>query len=165
MFSVGDKVFYNAHGVCVIEDIQEQTFWGRKKHYYILRSYHNTAIKLYYPVETVHSQLTPIASKKNAEMILETFKNPPDPWNERMQERHQNYHKILNTNNHIQITKMINTILRRQLELEQQEKKLPSGDRQFLNQVLPILYKELAVSLNVTVEEVNKIVEQLILDN
>ncbi len=162
MFTVGDKVFYNAHGVCIIEDIQEKTFWGKKKPYYILRSYHNAALKLYYPVETIQSQLTPIASKKNAEMILEQFKSPPDPWNERMQDRHQNYHKILKTNNHIQIAKMTNTILRKKLELENQDKKLPSGDHQILNQVLPILYKELAVSFDVTVEEVTEIVDQLV---
>lgn len=162
MFTVGDTVFYSSNGVCVIEDIQERTFWGEKKLYYILRSSHNEALKLYYPVETDQSQLTEIVSKKKAELILEQFKNPPDPWNERMQERQHSYQKILKSNNHIQIAKMVNTILRRKIELESQEKKLSSGDQQLLNQVLPILYKELAVSLDISVEVVIKEVEQLI---
>lgn len=162
MFTVGDTVFYNSHGVCVIEDIQEKTFWGEKKFYYILSSYHNAALKLYYPVETDESQLTAIASKKKAELILEQFKNSPEPWNERIQERQQSYKKILKSNNHILIAKMINTILRKKTELENQDKKLPSGDQQTLNQVLPILYKELAVSLDISVDVVIKEVEQLI---
>lgn len=162
MFNIGDTVFYNSHGVCVIEDIQERTFWGETKSYYILSSYHNAALKLYYPVEAAESQLNAVASKKKAELILEQFKNPAEPWYERLQERHQSFKKILKSNNHIQIAKMINTILRKKTELENQEKKLPSGDQQVLNQVQPILYKELAVSLDISVEVVIKEVEQLI---
>ena len=93
MFSIGETVFYGAHGVCIVEDIQEQTFSGKTKSYYILRSFHDKSLKLFHPVDTDESKLTPIASKEKAQMILDTFKSPPDDWNDRAIDRANNHHK------------------------------------------------------------------------
>ncbi|MEK9197251.1 CarD family transcriptional regulator [Ureibacillus sp. 179-F W5.1 NHS] len=162
MFTIGDKVFYGAHGVCVIQDIQELSFSGQQKHYYVLHSYHDASIKLYHPVETEDSKLAPITSKKEAEGILEIFKNPPDVWQERMVDRSQHYQNILESKDHVQIAQMMNTILRKKNELEQDNKKLTNHDTQILKQVSPIFYEELAISLELSVEEVMKRVEETI---
>ncbi|WP_052124051.1 CarD family transcriptional regulator [Ureibacillus manganicus] len=165
MFSIGDTVFYGAHGVCIVEDIQEQTFSGNTKSYYILRSHHDKTLKLFHPVNSDDSKLTPIASKEKAELLLETFKNPSDEWNDRAIDRVNNYQKILETNNDFKIAQMLNTILRKKYELEQEGKKLASQDQQILKQVTPIFNKELSVSLKVTVEEVAEKIDELILKN
>lgn len=165
MFSIGDTVFYGAHGVCVIEDIEDQTFSGNTKSYYILRSFHDKTLKLFHPVEAVESKLTPIPTKEKGTLILETFKNPPDEWNERVTERSQTYQRILDSENHLRIAQMMNTILRKKQVLEQENKKLANQDMQILKQVAPILYKELSVSLNITVEEVEEKIEEIIRTN
>ncbi len=131
MFSIGDTVFYGSHGVCVIEDIEEQTFSGNTKSYYILRSFHDKTLKLFHPVDAAESKLTPIPSKEKGTLILDTFKNPPDEWNDRVNERGQNYQKILESNNHLLIAQMMNTILRKKQELELENKKLASKKCKF----------------------------------
>ncbi|SOC40679.1 CarD family transcriptional regulator [Ureibacillus acetophenoni] len=162
MFSIGDTVFYGAHGVCIVEDIQDQNFFGNTKAYYILRSFHDTTLKLFHPVKSEDSKLTPIASKEKAELLLDTFKNPPDEWNDRATERTNNYHKIIESNNHFMIAQMVNTILRKKNELDQEGKKLASQELQILKQVTPILHKELSVSLEITVEDVANRIEEII---
>lgn len=165
MFSIGDTVFYGAHGVCVIDDIEEQSFSGKTKSYYILRSYHDLTLKLFHPVDAVESKLTAIPSKDKANLILESFNNPPDEWTERVNERSQIYQRILESENHLRIAQMMNTILRKKRELELVNKKLANQDLQILKQVSPILYKELSVSLDIPVEEVEKKVEEIIKKN
>lgn len=165
MFSKGDTVFYGSHGVCAIEDIQDQTFSGVKKSYYILRSYRDASLKLFHPVETENPKLTPIASKEKAKIILDTFKNAPSHWPERVNERSQYYEEILENENHIQIAQMMNTILRKQIELEREDKKLTTIDLQMVKNVSSILYEELAISLEVSIDEVKDKIDKIILEN
>lgn len=165
MFSIGDKVFYGAHGVCVVQDIQELTFSGQKKTYYILHSYHDASIRLYHPVEAKDSKLSPITTKEAAEIILETFKNPPDVWHSRMNERTQHYQKVIESKNHIKIAQMINTILRKKIELNKEDKNLPNQDLKILEQVISHFSEELALSFNLTAKQVMDKVEEIILAN
>ncbi|MNP09038.1 hypothetical protein D3C76_1011280 [compost metagenome] len=60
---------------------------------------------------------------------------------------------------------MTNTILRKKIELENENKKLPSHDAEILNHVSPILYKELAISLDISTQEVTKKIERIIKEN
>ncbi|PYF08301.1 CarD family transcriptional regulator [Ureibacillus chungkukjangi] len=165
MFSIGDKVFYGAHGVCIVQDIQKLTFSGKQKKYYILHSFHDVSIKLYHPVEAKDSKLSPITSKEAAEVILETFKNPPDDWPSRMNERTQHYQKVIESKNHVQIAQMINTILRKKFELEKEDKTLPNQDLLMLEQVTSLFSEELALSFNLTAKQVMKKIEEIILAN
>lgn len=165
MFSIGDTVFYGSHGVCIVEDIQEQTFSGNTKTYYILRSFHDKTLKLFHPVNSDDSKLTPIASKEKAELILDTFKNSPDEWNDRAIERANNNQKVLETNNDFKIAQMLNTIMRKKSQLELEGKKLASQEQQILKQVTPIFQKELSISLEIPIEEVADRIEKLIQKN
>jgi len=165
MFSIGDKVFYGAHGVCIIQDIQEITFSGQQKNYYILHSYHDASIKLYHPVDAKNSKISPITTKDAAQVIMETFKNPPDVWHSRMNERTQHYQKVIESKNHIEIAQMINTILRKKIELEKEDKTLPNQDLLMLEQVTSIFSEEMAISFNITAKQVMDKVEAIILAN
>ena len=165
MFSIGETVFYGAHGVCIVEDIQDQTFSGKTKSYYILRSYHDKSLKLFHPVDADDSKLTPIASKEKAKLILDTFKNPPDEWSERVIDRAHNYQKTLGSKNDFLIAQMMNTIIRKKNELELEGKKLASQDMQMLKQITPIMHKELSVSLEIPVEEIADKIEEIIREN
>jgi len=162
MFSIGDTVFYETHGVCTIVDIQEQTFSKKAADYYILEPLQNESLKLYHPVSSDHSKLTPIVSSDIAETILDTFKKPSEDWNERAPERSQHYRTVLKTNDPVQIAQMVNTIMRKETELVQENKKLHSQDDQILKRVLPNLYNELAVSLNISADEVKVKIDKLL---
>lgn len=165
MYSVGDRVFYGVHGVCIVQDIQEQSFLGQKKDYYVLSSIQNDSLQLYYPVHAKDSKLSSIISKVQSEQLLNVFKNAPDTWHDRATERHQLYQKILLSNEHAKVAQMINTIIRKKFELEQQDKKLPSQDAQTLAHVLSIFCEELAIGLEISSHEVSDKIEDIILEH
>ena len=165
MYSIGDSVFYNANGVCVIEEIKEQSFTGQSRLYYTLRSKRNPSIQLYHPVDSKDSKLTNIASKQNAQLILDTFKKPANEWLDRATARSHQYQDILKTNDHVRIAQMMNSILRKRIELKQIDKKLPAQDDHMLQHVSPILYEELSISLNIPYQEVVEKIEIIISEN
>lgn len=160
MFSIGDTVFYEEHGVCEIVDIQEQTFGGKKQNYYILESHQNESLRLYHLVDSKHSKLASIASKDIVKEILDMFKKPADEWNERAPERSKHYRTIIETNDPIQIAQMVNTILRKEIELEAENKKLYSQEDQVLKRVFPNLCNEIAFSLSISEEKVQEKIEK-----
>ncbi|WLV25215.1 CarD family transcriptional regulator [Aciduricibacillus chroicocephali] len=164
MFSIGDTVFYEAHGVCTIVDIQEQTFSGTARDYYILAPIQNESLKLYHPVtqEKGTSKLTPVATKELAQQILSTFKNAPDPWSDRPSERNQHYRSVLKTQDDFQIAQVANTILRKENELKLENKKLHHQDAEILQRIMPNICNELAVGLSLSSEEIKKKIEQMV---
>ena len=165
MYSIGEKVFYGVHGVCIIEDIQEQNFTGKKTPYYTLRSYQNESMQLYHPVECENSKIEPVISAETAAEILEVFKDPASEWQDRPTSRNYQYREAINSSDHFEIAQMLNTMLRKKYELAHADKKMPSQDAQNLLKVSPILYAELALSLGTTSERIAKKIEEHILQN
>ena len=165
MFSIGDTVFYGANGVCSIEDITERTFGGEMQPYYTLRSHHNSNVTLYYPVNAANSKLKKIMTKDKAKAVLQCFENAADPWNDKMTARNHSYQVAIKSGSHLEIAQMMNTLLRKKLELEAIEKKLPAQDTQVLQNVSAILYEELATTLKTTATAVSDQVDQIIQKN
>ena len=162
MFSIGDTVFYGANGVCSIEDIAEQKFGGEMQPYYTLRSHHNSNVTLYYPVNAANSKLKKIMTKDKANAVLQCFEDAAAPWNDKMTARNHSYQVAMKSGNHLEIAQMMNTLLRKKLELEAIDKKLPAQDTQVLQNVSSILYEELATTLKTTATAVSDKVDQII---
>ena len=165
MFSIGDTVFYGANGVCSIEDIAEQKFGGEMQPYYTLRSHHNSNVTLYYPVNAANSKLKKIMTKDKANAVLQCFEDAAAPWNDKMTARNHSYQVAMKSGNHLEIAQMMNTLLRKKLELEAIDKKLPAQDTQVLQNVSSILYEELATTLKTTATAVSDKVDQIIQKN
>lgn len=164
MFSIGDTVFYEEHGVCEIVDIKEQTFGGKTQNYYILESHQNDSLRLYHLVDSKHSKLAAIASKDIVTEILDTFKQPADEWSERAPERSKHYRAVIETNDPLQIAQMVNTILRKEIDLIAENKKLYSQEDQVLKRVFPNLCNEISFRLKISEKKVEKQIRQNIKD-
>ena len=165
MFSIGDTVFYGANGVCSIEDITERTFGGEVQSYYTLRSHHNSSVTLYYPVNAANTKLKEIMTEDKAKAVLQCFEKSADPWNDKMTARNHSYQAIIKSQGHLEIAQMTNTLLRKKLELEAIDKKLPAQDTQILQNVSSILYEELATTLQTTATDISDKVDQIIQNN
>ena len=165
MFSIGDTVFYGGNGVCSIEDITDQKFGGEAQSYYTLRSHHNPNVTLYYPVNAANSKLKKIMTKDKAKAVLQCFENSASPWNDKMTARYNSYQVIIKSEGHLEIAQMMNTLLRKKLELEAVDKKLPAQDTQVLQNVSAILYEELATTLQTTATDISAKVDRIIQKN
>lgn len=161
MYQIGDVAFYNAYGICTITGIEDRDFHGEAQPYYILHSTHYPTLTLYHPVNSDNPQLKKVLSELEAVQLLNCFKQPASAWEERANTRSQQFKVILNSQDHLQIAQLMNTLCRKKVELEAQEKKLSPQDAQVLQRIAPILYDELATALNIKKEQMAKKIDQL----
>lgn len=162
MYAIGDTAFYGANGLCTIKDIREEKFNGQNQLYYILESTIYPSLTLYHPVNSEKSKLQKMISVDIAKKIIEVFKNPSSEWNERNAARTQKYKAIVKSVDHLEIAQFLNTLFRRQNELATQGKKLSSQDAQMVQQISPILFDELSLSLKIPKEKVVEKVHAII---
>ena len=95
-----------------------------------------------------------IIDRIEAEEILESFKQPRMEWIEKVNDRSSTYSDIVKTGNRKEISRIVNTLMRRKYEVEQMEKKLGEPDKRLLSRIQNILFKELAISLDTTYDDI-----------
>ncbi len=148
MYKVGDLTFYKSHGICRIDRITEESFSGEPKLYYVLQSKIKPGITLYHPVDSDNSQLERVLDYDEAVQLMDCFNNPPNDWEEKNTNRHRVQNDIMNRNSHFEIAQLMNTLLRRENELQLNDKKLASQDTQTLQQISAIIYDVLELALD-----------------
>ncbi|MFC4559413.1 CarD family transcriptional regulator [Virgibacillus kekensis] len=166
MFNIGDLIIYSTHGICKIDDICDKTVSGVTRTYYVLHPMeddHHLTIST--PVNDSKVVMLELIHKEEASTILDSFQYPGIEWNDNPNERFRKYSDIVNSGNRKEIASVINTLMRRKTEAELQEKKLYERDHKLLNTIKNILFKELAISMNTTFEDVNENVFKVITEN
>lgn len=166
MFNIGEMIIYSAHGICKIDDICEKTVSGITRTYYVLHPMENNQqLTISTPINNDKVVMLELIQKEEAAEILESFKYPGIKWNDSHSMRLSLYTDIVNTGNRHEIAKVVNTIMRKKIEAELDGRKLYEQDRKLLDTAQKILFKELAISLNTTVDEINEMVIRSIKEN
>jgi CarD family transcriptional regulator len=163
MFSIGDLVIYSTHGICKIDNICEKTILGTTRNYYELSPIENNQhLTISAPVQNDKIVMFELIEEDEAKEILATFQQPVLEWIDKPNVRQQLYSEIISTGDRIEIAKVVNTLLHKKLDAELQDKKLAELDRKLLINTQNILYKELAISLHTTVDDINEQINQSI---
>lgn len=163
MFNIGDLIIYSAHGICRVDDICEKTVSGITRPYYVLHPMENNhQLTISTPVNNDKVVMLELIHQEEADEILETFKDPGINWADNHNIRFNLYSDIVNTGDRKEIAKVVNTLMRKEMETALLGKKLYEQDRKQLNTIKDILFKELAISLNTTFAEINDRVIRLI---
>ena len=154
MFHVGDLIIYSAHGVCQIDDICEKTFAGITRNYYTVHPLEGNHLSISIPVNQETEAILKILSREEAEAIVESFQRPGIAWIEKNNTRVQTYHNIINTSQRQDIADIVNTLMKKKLDVELHDKKFNNSDHKLLAPVQKILFQELAIALDTTYEDV-----------
>lgn len=163
MYQTGDLVIYSAHGICEIVDISEITIAGKGRQYYVLQPIDNKErLTINAPVDQSEDQMQRLINKEEAYDIIESFKEEGVEWEERANVRYNAYNKIVQDGERKEIARVINTLMRKKIELEANDKRLHQKDDRLLQQVQDILWKELSLALDKTVGEVSKMMKDKI---
>lgn len=165
MYKIGDLTFYKSHGICQIDSIVEQNFTGTPMQYYVLQSKLRPGVTLYHPVESENSQLEKLITFEEATKIMDVFANDANDWDDRNTNRQRLHTEILNHNNHLEIAQLMNTLLRKELTLQQQDKKLASQDTQMLQQISMLIFDVLELALKQSKTQIEKQIMQKIKSN
>ena len=162
MFNIGDMIIYSAHGICYIDDICARQFHGEEKKFYVLHPLDNEKLTISIPVDSTSVRMLELLHKDQAEEILDSFRVPGKSWNEITNERAQIFAETVKSGNRKEISKVVNTLMRKKLSCESTGKKLNDKDKQLLNHVQGVLFMELAIALGTTYEAISDRVVSLI---
>lgn len=154
MYNVGDLTVYSTQGICRIIDISEKTFSDITKKYYVLQPLNDPKLSISVPVKSDKSNLSDVVNVTEAEEIIASFKAPAGEWIEKNLHRTQAFSDILKKGNRLEMSNIINTLIRKKQELEKLDKKFPAQDLRFLQTVQSMLFMELAISLSSTPEAI-----------
>lgn len=157
MLSIGDKVVYPMHGAGVIDSIETREVMGEEKLYYVLKLPMGK-MTVMIPVDNTEGiGLREVSSPEQVERVREVLQSKPQriqgSWNKRF---HANLEQ-LKTGDILEVAAVT-----RNLILQDQHRRISSGERRLLEQAKQIIVSELVFALNLTPEETEIwIMEQL----
>lgn len=163
MFKIGDTVIYSAHGLCKIDDICEKTIAGVTRTYYVLHPLAQSNLTISTPVDNknvIHEMM----GEEEAQDLLQSFKERGVKWIQDVKPRNAKYNQIVKSGNRRGIAGIANTLMLKSIEAKMNKKKLFSQDREMLDTIQDILFKEMALALNSSYEEIAEQAEEMVSD-
>ena len=154
MFKIGDLIIYSTHGVCRIDDICERTYREVTREYYVLHPIEDPNLSISAPVDSEQVVMLDIMDEKEAEEVLNAFKEPGIEWIEDAKQRNKKYLGIINSGNRDKIIKIAHTLMQKQREAKRNKERLYDQDEKMLEEIQRIMFQELAASLGTTVEKI-----------
>jgi CarD family transcriptional regulator len=162
MFEIGDVIIYSEHGLCQIDDICEKTIAGVTRTYYILHPLAQENLQISTPIDNNKVVMLKTMEREEAEQLLESFKKPGIAWIEEHKKRYHQYLELIQTGDRKVIADIAITLMQKNLELKENNKRLYDQDRKLLQTIQNILFNEMAMSMNTSFEEIEERVNNLI---
>ena len=160
MFNVGDLAVYPAHGVGLIEGIEEKSISGVENIFYVIRILDND-MKIMVPRKNAEQVgLRKIISDSEVEQVYAILKEKnveftPQTWNRRYRE----YMDKIKTGSIFDLA----TVLR-DLYILQMDKPLSFGEKKMLDTAKGLLIKELSVAKDKKEEDITHGIESIFND-
>ncbi len=157
MFKVGDVAVYPAHGVGVVENIEEKEISGNSQTFYVLRLIDNN-ITIMIPQDNAGTVgLRGVIPKKDVSEVYKILRRrrnrkSTQTWNR----RHRLYMDKIKTGSIFEIAEVM-----RELYLLKLNKELSFGERKVLDTARNLLIKELSVAKNSKEEQIEKEIDKI----
>lgn len=151
-FKVGDRAVYPAHGVGVIERVEQRELSGNIMKFYVLRII-DSGMMIMIPTDNVQSVgLRELITKDKVSKVYSVLRKKSvtidsQTWNRRYRE----YMEKIKTGSVYEIAEVL-----RDLFLLKKEKTLSFGERRMLDTARTLLIKELALAKGVDEEKIEK---------
>jgi CarD family transcriptional regulator len=157
-FQIGALAVYPAHGVGIIESIQEKTVGGAPQRFYIMRLLDNDMI-IMIPTNNANSigLRTVIDSSSVPEVYRILTDRPGRLNNQTWNRRYRDYMDKIKTGSPFRVAEVL-----RDLTLLKLEKELSFGERKMLDTAKNLLVKELSLVHNTEEDEIEAKLHELL---
>lgn len=159
MFTVGDKVLYPMHGAAVIRDVEQKVIDGRQIDYFVFDMLLSN-MKVMVPAGNVEKVgIRPIVDKSVMSKVEEVLKARPEnrmkriTWNR----RYNMYIDKMKTGSIFEVADVVRT-----LAVQEEDKKLSTGERRLLSTAKQILLSEVMLVESVDEEKSEAWLEKFI---
>jgi len=153
MFKVGDMAVYPAHGVGVIERIENRKISGCQQDFYVMRILETNMIIMIPSSNATHVGLRQIIDQNDVSKIFAILKkrdvsvNGNQTWNR----RYRDYMDKIKSGSVFEVAEVY-----RDLTTIKQDKELSFGERKMLDTARSLLVKEISLAKNMTEEDVER---------
>ncbi len=158
MYKINDLIVYGKTGVCKITDITvpENISLDRNQLYYVLQPLYQDYL-IYTPVNT-KVFMRPIISAEDAERLIEMIPTTQAEayYNGHIQALSQHYAAIIEAYNCEDLIELTMSIYAKEQVFKQQKRKLGQIDQRYMKQAEELLFGEIAVALDMPIDEVQK---------
>lgn len=158
MFKVGDKAVYPAHGVGVVERIENKEISGNKQIFYVIRLLENDMTIMIPRDSAGEVGLRGVISRNDVPEVYKILKrkksskNNSQTWNR----RHREYMEKIRTGSVFEIAEVL-----RDLYLLKLDKDLSFGERKVLDTARSLLIKEISIAKNTNENKIEKEIEKI----
>jgi CarD family transcriptional regulator len=158
MFQIGAKAVYPAHGVGVIESIQEREVAGFLQSFYIMRLIDTDMIIMIPTSNAKNIGLRTVIDSQAVAEIFEILRERPTRLNQQTwNRRYRDYMDKIKTGSLFRVAEVL-----RDLTLLKLEKELSFGERKMLDTAKNLLVKELSLVNNKEEVEIEAQLEELL---
>ncbi|MBE5936235.1 MAG: CarD family transcriptional regulator [Lachnospiraceae bacterium] len=156
MFNIGEYIVYGNRGVCEVTDVSKMSMsaMDKDKLYYTLVPIYAKGSKIYSPVDNTKVIIRPVITHDEA---IELINNIPDiGYVEDVDEKKREmvYKDAIRTGKCEELIKVIKTLNKRREIRLAGGKKFTAVDERYFNSARDCLYGELAVALDIPVDDV-----------
>lgn len=150
MFQVGSMAVYPAHGVGVIEAIQEREVAGFPQQFYIMRLLDSDMIIMIPTANAKNIGLRKVIDSSAVPQVFEILRHRPNRVNHQTwNRRYRDYMDKIKTGSPFRVAEVL-----RDLVLLKTEKELSFGERKMLDTAKNLLVRELSLVNNKKEEEI-----------
>ncbi len=152
MFDIGDMAVYPAHGVGVIEAIENREVMGNKQHFYVMKILGNNA-KIMIPKNGAESVgLREVITEEEIPRIYEILSERDVPAdNQTWNKRYKEYWEKIKTGSVYEIAKVLRDLFTLKLD-----KDLSFGERKMMDTAKSLLIMEISIAANCEEREVER---------
>ncbi|OGP71079.1 MAG: CarD family transcriptional regulator [Deltaproteobacteria bacterium RBG_13_58_19] len=158
MFQIGQMAVYPAHGVGIIESIQEREMGGSPQRFYIMRLLDNDMIIMIPTTNARNIGLRNVIDTTSVPQVYEILSLRPlrlnnQTWNR----RYRDYMDKIKTGSPFRVAEVL-----RDLTLLKTEKELSFGERKMLDTAKNLLVRELSLVNNKKEDEIEAHLQELL---
>jgi len=160
MFQIGQLAVYPAHGVGVIEAIQERAGSGSPEKFYVMRLLDNDMLIMIPTNNARNIGLRDVIDLPAVSEVYQILKHRPmrlhnQTWNR----RYRNYMDKIKTGSPFRVAEVL-----RDLTLLKTEKDLSFGERKMLDTAKSLLVRELSLANNKNEDEIEAQLQEMLVD-
>lgn len=164
MFKVGQNVYSQTSGVCVISSIEEKNFGVGEIKYFVLESiFKKQTSKTYIPVDKADVQLRTLITKNEAKKLLKYIAKAEKVWENDPKQRRQMFEDMYKSKDLKSRYQLIKSLHLQNEELKKQKKSLSMLDKDFFDKIQRDIVEELSLVLEVSLEEARKTFEKALI--
>lgn len=162
MFQTGDYIIYGSRGVCQISGIGALDISGadKKKLYYTLKPCYMEGSTIYAPVEQGNTVMRAVMTKEEVMELIREIPQIEELWIKDERSREFAYKTAIKGCDNRELVRIIKTIYNRGRSRMAEGKKVTVADNKYFRMAEENLYGELAISLDMTRDEVKKFVTE-----